>query len=254
MERIIIITGSGNGIGFNMTRAILERGYKVAAIDVSVDKLEQLRSGFINQLEVFKCDVTSDEEVEAAISTTIRKWGQIDILVNNACLALFVNFEEQSLNETKKEFEVNFFGYVRMIKAVLPHMKARNTGIIHNMSSGAGITGFPGIYGYASTKGAIEAMSRTLSLELKPYGIYVTLMHPPLTKTHSSAPLGIPEQVMADPAIIGRLLAKRIESKRPVITPNFQTAAGLFFNRHFPVGMGRLLNKMTEKAKQSASF
>ena len=235
-----------------MCRSLLERGYTVAAIDIASGDLELLKKKFVNLLDVYTCDVTDDEEVNITVSLIAEKWGQIDILVNNACLALFVPFEKKSLDETKKEFEVNFFGYLRMIKAVLPYMKSRGFGIIHNVSSGVGITGFPGIYGYASTKGAIEAMSRTLSIELKPWNIHVTLMHPPLTKTRSAVPLGIPEQAMANPSSIGRLLAKRIESVKPVITPNFQTAAGLFLNRHFPLTMGIFLAKMTDRARQKA--
>lgn len=251
-RRTVVITGAGHGIGFHMCRTLLEGGYQVAAVDIDPEDLEFLRKKFVDLLDIYHCDVTDDEEVNITISSIAREWGQIDILVNNACLVLFAPFEDKSLDDTKKEFEVNFFGYVRMIKAVLPHFKARNAGIIHNVSSGVGITGFPGIYGYASTKGAIEALSRTLAIELKPWNIHVTLMHPPLTKTNSAAPLGIPTQAMADPSLIGQLLAKQIESVKPVITPNFQSAAGLFLNRHFPVKMGKFLAVMTDKARRKA--
>ena len=87
-----------------------------------------------------------------------------------------LGLEQKSFEQPRQEFEVNYFGYLRMITAVLLHMKSRRTGIIHNMSSGVGITGFPGIYGYASTKGAIEPLTRTLALEFARYGIQVTLM------------------------------------------------------------------------------
>jgi len=89
------------------------------------------------------------------------------------------------------------------------------------MSSGVSITGFPGIYGYASTKGAIEALTKTSSLELDRYNICVNIVHPPLTNT-KSAPLGIPTQAMADPTDVGRKLAKKILSTKPVIIPDFK--------------------------------
>lgn len=137
-----------------------------------------------------------------------------------------------------------------MIMAVYPHMKARSGGVIHNVSSGVGLTGYPGIYGYASTKGAIEALTRSLSLEFAPHGITVNVLHPPLTNTKSAAPLGIPILVMDNPEDVGRSLAKKIGSRNPIITPNFQTSLGLFFNRHLPFMMGKLLVKMTKRAKE----
>jgi NAD(P)-dependent dehydrogenase (short-subunit alcohol dehydrogenase family) len=109
-----------------------------------------------------------------------------------------------------------------------------------------GLTGFPGLCGYASTKGAIEALTRTLALELAPHGICVNLMHPPLTNTKSAAPLGIPPQAMADPADVGRKLARRILSTKPVITPDFKTAAYLFFTRRYPDAIGKLFGKLSE--------
>jgi len=193
--------------------------------------------------------VTDESGVKKVVDTTAAEWGRVDILVNNACVALFCNFEEKNLRDTHREFEVNYFGYLHMIKAVLPHMKLAGQGVIHNVSSGVGITGFPGIYGYASTKGAIEALTRTLDIELKPFGITVNLMHPPLTNTESSAPLGIPVQAMDAPERVGRALAKRIESRKAVITPDIKSGLGLFFSRHFPGTMGRMLGRATDRSR-----
>lgn len=246
-KSIILITGANNGIGFHMTASLLEMGYNVAGLDLSGENLASLQEGYPDRLLFCRCDVTDEAQVRAAVEAVVRKWGRIDVLVNNACLAIFKLFEEKTLEETRREFEVNFFGYVRMIAAVLPHMKAQGGGIIHNVGSGVGITGFPGIYGYASTKGAIEALTRTLALELAPHGICVNLMHPPLTNTKSAAPLGIPPQTMADPADVGRKLAKKILSTKPVITPDLKTAAYLFFARRFPDGIGKLFSKMAQR-------
>jgi NAD(P)-dependent dehydrogenase (short-subunit alcohol dehydrogenase family) len=101
---------------------------------------------------------------------------------------------DRTPDDTRREFEVNYFGYLNMIDAVLPVMRQQEHGVIHNLSSGVGITGYPGISGYASTKGAIEALTRTLALEFAPLGITVNLMHPPLTGTTSSAPLCVPPE------------------------------------------------------------
>lgn len=238
---MVIVTGANNGIGLHMTRTLLQDGYRVATCDLAGDNLHDLQVTYPQRLLYVPCDVTADEQVGAFVSEVLRQWGRIDVLVNNACLALFRPFEEASLEDTRREFEVNYFGYIRMIRAVLPQMKAQVGGIIHNVSSGVGVTGFAGIHGYASTKGAIEALTRTLAQELAGYGICVNLMQPPLTHTRSAAPLGVPEQIMADPAKVGQGLARRILSTKPDVTPDLQGSFFLRLSRLYPDGIGRLL-------------
>jgi short-subunit dehydrogenase len=179
----------------------------------------------------------------------LATWGGVDVLVNNACLALFKPFLDRSLVEIRQEIEVNYFGYLNMISAVLPAMCRQGNGVIHNMSSGVGFTGMPGMAGYTSSKGAIESLTRTLALELAGRGIVVNVMHPPLTRTKSASGFGVPQEMMADPGKVGRGLARRVGSHKPYITPDFTTALGLFGNRHFPVGMGKFLNRMANKAR-----
>ncbi len=249
---VVIVTGAGKGIGLHMTAALLEDGYRVAGLDMSLGCLQVLEEGYRESLLALRCDVTDDAQVQQAVSAVVDAWGRIDVLVNNACLALFRPFEARSLGDTRREFEVNYFGYLRTIVAALPHMKAQGGGIIHNVSSGVGLTGFPGLSGYASTKGAIEALTRTLALELQPLGITVNLIHPPLTDTESARPLGIPAQAMADPAQVGRALARKIFSTRPVVTPDFRTAAYLFFARRHPEVLGRLFSKLAGKGNRPA--
>lgn len=160
------------------------RGDRVAGLDLAGDQLAGLRFE--------RCDVTDPGAVDAAIDAIVRDWGRIDFLVNNACLAVFAPFEERDLDTTRREFEVNFFGYLHLIATVVPHMKRQGGGVIHNVGSTVGSTGFAGLSGYASTKGAIEALTRTLAIELAPHGIAVNLVHPPLTRTPSAVPLGVP--------------------------------------------------------------
>jgi NAD(P)-dependent dehydrogenase (short-subunit alcohol dehydrogenase family) len=218
-------------------------------LDISDENLTPLKSAYPEQLLVFDCDVSDNVRVRDTISSVVEQWGQVDVLVNNACLAIFKPFEQKPLEETRREFEVNYFGYVNTIAAVLPYMKAKGKGIIHNVSSGVGITGFPGIYGYASTKGVIESLRRTLALEFEKHGICVNLMHPPLTNTKSAAPLGIPAQAMDDPARVRRNLAKRVLSTKPVIASDFRTAVYLFFAYRYPKVLGKLFAKPTESAR-----
>ncbi len=249
MKNIVVVTGANNGIGFYMTKTLLEDGYCVVALDIADENLAPLQSTYSESLLVSKCDVTDSPHVKDMIFLIAEKWGQIDVLVNNACLAIFKRFEQKTIEETRREFEVNYFGYINTIAAVLPYMKAKGKGIIHNVSSGVGITGFPGIYGYASTKGAIESLTRTLALEFETYGICVNLMHPPLTNTKSASPLGVPVQAMDNPIRVGRNLAKRILSTKAVIAPDFRTSVYLFFAYRYPLVLGRLFAKLTEGSK-----
>lgn len=232
-----------------MARTLLEDGFRVAGFDLSGENLSRLSDTGSDRLRSIQCDVADAAQVNASVESVAAEWGTIDILVNNACLAIFAPFEQKTLEDTQREFEVNYFGYLHMIRAVLPHMKAQGRGVIHNVSSSVGITGFPGVSGYSSTKGAIEALTRTLTIELEPFGITVNLMHPPLTNTPSAAPLGVPAQAMDDPARVGRKLAKKIRSTASIITPDIKTAAGLLISRHFPEAMGRFMAKLARRAK-----
>lgn len=247
--KVILITGADNGIGLAMTQTLLKDGYRVAALDLSTENLESLHAAHPNQFTAQVCDVSKEDQVRAAVEAVIQKWGQVDIVVNNAALAIFKKFEERTLEETRREFDVNYFGYVNVIAAILPHMKTRG-GIIHNMSSGVGITGFSRLPGYTSTKGAIESLTRTLAIEFAPYGIHVNVMHPPLTNTKSASPLGVPTQALADPAVVGRNLAKKIESTKPVVASDLQTAIYLFYAYRYPLFFGRLFSRLSEQPKE----
>ena len=250
-NRVVMLTGANNGIGFYLTEALLERGFRVAGLDLSGENLAECSEKYPDTFRFFRCDVTNAPQVGSTVDAVAAQWERVDILINDACLAIFSPFEQKTLADTRREFEVNFFGYLHLIKAVLPYMKAQGSGVIHNFSSGVGMTGFPGIYGYAATKGAIEALTRTLAIEFKPLGITVNLIHPPLTNTQSASPLGIPGQMMADPQVVGRRLAAKIGSTKPVVASDWQTSLGLVANRLFPAGMGRMLAMMTERANKA---
>jgi NAD(P)-dependent dehydrogenase (short-subunit alcohol dehydrogenase family) len=174
MNRIVIITGANNGIGLAMTQSLLEWGERVAALDLS---LENIDPGYPN-LIARVCDVTDLARVQSVVEEVVREWGGVDVLVNNACLALYKPFVDRTIEEIRRELEVNYFGYLNTIAAVLPVMRRQNRGVIHNISSGIGYTGMPGMTGYTSAKGAIESLTRTLALELAEEGIAVNIMHP----------------------------------------------------------------------------
>lgn len=232
--RRVVVTGANEGIGYHLLAALLDDGYAVAALDVDGGNVRSLRETFPDRVRFHRYDVTDDDDVRDAVDAVLDEWDRIDVLVNNAAVFTFAPFADQTLADTRREFEVNYFGYVRTIRAVLPHMRARNAGVVHNVSSGAGLVGHPGLSGYASTKGAIEALTRSLRLELQYEDVWCTVMHPPLTNTRSAAEIGYPASLLSDPAAVGRKLADRIESTGPVVAADWKTKFGLALARRVP--------------------
>ena len=247
MPRSIIITGANNGIGLAMAKALLENGDHIAVFDLAISNLDTAQPNLLPLI----CDVTDPQRVQIAVDEVIHRWGNVDILVNNACVALFTLFEDRTLEDIRREFEVNYFGYLNLIQAVLPGMKKQGHGVIHNVSSGVGFTGMPGMTGYTSTKGAIESLTRTLSLEYESQGIIFNVMHPPLTRTKSAAGFGVPPDMMADPNDVGKRLAKLVGRTKPVLVAGFVNEIQLWMSYHFRFKMGRLMNMMAEKARKN---
>jgi gluconate 5-dehydrogenase len=249
MNRCIIITGANNGIGLAMTKALLGLGDNVAALDLSISNLDLSN---VNLLP-FICDVTDPERIQCVVDEIIQHWGKVDVLINNACLALFKPFGQRLPDDFRREMEVNYFGDLNMIRAVLPVMQQQGHGVVHNLSSGVGFTGMPDMTGYTSSKGAIESLTRTLSLEYATKGIIFNVMHPPLTRIKSSEGFGIPPEMMADPEMVGRKLAKQVGKSAPVLASDIGSGFQLWVSYHFRIQMGKLMSMMAEKArKQSA--
>jgi NAD(P)-dependent dehydrogenase (short-subunit alcohol dehydrogenase family) len=247
MDRKILITGANNGIGLAMTRSLLAMGDCVAALDLAVDHLDAANPGLLP----FVCDVTDPARVQSVVDEVVRRWGGVDVLVNNACLALFKRFDERTIGDIRREMEVNFYGDLNLIQAVLPVMLARGKGVIHNVSSGVGYTGMPGMTGYTASKGAIESLTRTLALEYAGQGITFNVMHPPLTRTPASAGLGVPPEMMADPEVVGRRFARLVGKTRSVLAPGVMHSIQLWISYHMPYPMGKLMSMMAEKARQA---
>ncbi|MFC7070794.1 SDR family NAD(P)-dependent oxidoreductase [Halobaculum lipolyticum] len=233
-DAVVVLTGGNEGIGRAMAATLLADGRRVAVLDVADDGLADLREAYPDRLRYHECDVTVDDDVTAAVGAVIDEWDRIDVLVNNAAVFSFGPFAELTLDDARREFDTNVFGYMRTIRAVLPRMRAQGGGRIHNVSSGAGIVGHPGLSGYAATKGAIEAFTRSIRQELAPEGIAVTLMHPSLANTRSAAAVGYPAAATNDPADVGRGLARRIGSTDRTIYADWGARIGIPLVRLVP--------------------
>jgi len=249
MTKYILITGANSGIGYFMSSSLLKKGHYVAMLDLRIDALQKLKFEYRDRVLNYECDITDRAAVQESISSIYKLWPKLDIVVNNACKVLFGSFEEITEEEIRQIFDVNVFGTLNVTHAVLPHMLRRNEGIIHNISSGVGITGFKNLLGYASSKGAVETLTKCLALEYSHTNVIFNLIHPPLTNTPSAKPIGLPSGMLEDAEKVGRLLAKKIGSKRKVITADWKSNAGIQMMKVFPYFMGRMMTKLTFKNK-----
>lgn len=224
---MVVVTGANDGIGLHLTSALLKGGHRVAGLDLSTENLTHLEAAHPGRLLPLTADVADDEQPREAVRATLARWGQIDVLVNNACVVGVGPFLDRGIGDLRREIDVNVVGYARMIAAVLPHMMSRGHGVIHNLSSVVGLTGLPRMTGYAACKAAVEALTKSLAFELRGTDVHVTLVHLPFTNTRSAHQLNLSPRLMADPARVGRRLAERILSTRRYVTPDLPTAAWL---------------------------
>jgi NAD(P)-dependent dehydrogenase (short-subunit alcohol dehydrogenase family) len=135
-------------------------------------------------LHFAQLDVTDENSIKKAIQTVYDEYGRIDILVNNAGYGLTGAFEDLSIDEIKKQYETNVFGLIRTTQEALPIMRKQRSGMIVNISSGAGRFGYPTGSAYVSTKFAVEGLSESMSYEVEPFGIKVILIEPGVIKTN----------------------------------------------------------------------
>lgn len=185
---IAVVTGASSGFGLLITLALAESGYHVIATMRNLTKQGALlQAGEQNSLsqyiECFSLDVSDPQAIRKIVDEVMKRYGRIDVLVNNAGISLGGYVEEIPLEDWTHAMDTNFFGLVALTQEVLPHMRARQYGKIINISSISGRLGFPGYGPYAASKFAVEGFSESLRLEMLPYGIYVSLVEPGAYKT-----------------------------------------------------------------------
>lgn len=108
--RVVVVTGANEGIGYHLLTSLCDDGYRVVGLDVDGTHLRALQDAHSEQVRFVECDVTDDADVEAAVEEILDEWGRVDVLVNNAAVFEFAPFEEQTVEATQREFDVNFFG------------------------------------------------------------------------------------------------------------------------------------------------
>ncbi|MGY2746132.1 oxidoreductase [Pseudarthrobacter sp. O4] len=183
-QPVAFVTGASTGIGFETARKLAASGFTVYAGARRVEKMEPLKAYGV---KVVALDVTDEASMGAAVGAVIAAHGRIDVLVNNAGYGSYGSLEEVELAEGRRQFDVNVFGLARMTQLVIPAMRAAGRGRIINVSSMGGKMYEPLGAWYHATKFAVEGLSDSLRMELKPHGIGVSIIEPGGTQTEWGA-------------------------------------------------------------------
>lgn len=182
----VLITGTSKGIGFETALAFARAGYKVLATMRNPSAAPALAATAKSEklpITISALDVTSDTSVSNGIAKLIADHGAIDVLVNNAGVETVGSVEECPLDVVRSVMETNYFGTIRCVQAVAPHMRTRGSGCIIQVSSVAGRFSQPPFAAYCASKWALEAMTEALAAEMKMFGVRVALIEPGIIDT-----------------------------------------------------------------------
>jgi short-subunit dehydrogenase len=232
MKKVILVTGASSGIGLASANALQAKGHTVYGCSRDLKRLSSV------SFKPVEMDVTDDASVKAAIDKIIKAEGRIDVLINNAGNGVTGPAYAMPVESAKKQFDVNFFGVVRVSSEVIPRMIAAGQGLVVNMSSLAGLFGLPYQSMYSASKYAIEGYSQSLRMELRNTGVKVVLINPgdfksDFTQNREKVPFPIKneklekefnmavasmekdESVGANPDVIGKKLCQIVDSSSP---------------------------------------
>ncbi len=179
-KKVILITGASSGIGFDAAKTLARQGHTVYAAARRVEKMEPLQS---DGVKVLRMDVTDSASMAEGVKTVLDAEGRIDVLVNNAGYGYFGAVENVTMEEARRQVEVNVFGLAELCKLVLPVMRKQGSGRIINTSSIAGKMVLPFGAWYHVSKFSVEALSDALRMEMRPFGVDVVLIEPGGIKT-----------------------------------------------------------------------
>ena len=253
--KVILITGASSGIGFDTARTLARQGHRVYAAARRVDRMEPLKADGVVPVRM---DVTDETSLQEGVRTVLAAEGRIDVLVNNAGFGYFGAIENVSLEEARRQLEVNVFGLARLCQLVLPGMRAQGSGRIVNISSVAGksVLYFGGWYHVS--KYSVEALSDALRMEVKPFGVDVVLIEPGGIKTDwgliaaghlAASSAGTPyeaeglresetlrkaysSRLLSAPSVVTRAISRAVNSRRPRTRYRIGFGAGLMVFAH----------------------
>jgi gluconate 5-dehydrogenase len=192
-DRVALITGGNRGLGKAIAQALAEAGGQVALTSRDLNRAQiaaqEINTATGQHCRGYACDVTSPEQVEAVVSQVVADFGRLDILVNNAGINIRGAIDQLSLEEFEQVQATNVTGVWLMCRSAAPHMKAQGYGRVINMGSMLSVVSIPERTPYATSKGAVLQMTRTLALEWAPLGITVNAILPGPFGTEMNTPL-----------------------------------------------------------------
>ncbi|AXC11241.1 Short-chain dehydrogenase/reductase SDR [Acidisarcina polymorpha] len=178
MSQIWFITGCSRGLGRAFAVAALESGHCVTVTARNVNEVADFRQKYGDRVLPLSLDVTNESQAKDAVQSTIKTFGRLDVLVNNAGYGNVAPIEDTSLEEFRAQIETNLFGVIILTKAALPHFRERRSGHFFQVSSIAARIGPIGRAPYAAAKWGVEGFSETLAKEVAPFGVKVTIVEP----------------------------------------------------------------------------
>lgn len=185
-KRTVLVTGCSSGIGLATCHVLSRNNFMTYGTVRNLSKAKKIQD-LINRenlsLKILRLDVNDNQSIKLAVKKILTDTGSIDVLINNAGYGMFGPVEEITTQEVKKQFETNFFGTIRLIKAIVPIMRKQGNGSIVNISSMVGRFGVPLNSAYVSSKFAMEGLSESISFELEEFGIRVIVIEPGVVKS-----------------------------------------------------------------------
>ncbi|MEX3107756.1 MULTISPECIES: oxidoreductase [unclassified Streptomyces] len=195
MSKVWLVTGASSGFGRAITEAAVAAGDVVVATARRVDALAGLVAAHPDQVEALPLDVTDTAGIQATVRDVVDRHGRIDVLVNNAGRSHVGAAEETTDAELRSLFDLHVFGPAALVRAVLPHMRARRGGAIVQMSSMGGRMSFAGFSAYSATKFALEGFSEALVEEVRPLGVKVLIVEPGAFRTRLMGSISVSAEI-----------------------------------------------------------
>lgn len=180
-QEVVLITGGSQGIGLETAKQLVQEGYRVyATYRVSSDQssLNQAISTTNGNLIKLLMDVSDQQSVQRAVQEVINKEGKIDVLINNAGVLLYGSWESTTIEQAQHVFDINYFGPMRLMQAVMPHMREKQKGHIINVTSRSAFRPLPSLSVYAASKAALHSASESLAVTVKEWNIKVSCIEP----------------------------------------------------------------------------